>query len=193
MTVYGLTGGIATGKSTVSRILADYGDVIIDADCISRELVKKGQPALDDIVQIFGKEYLHHDGTLNRQKLGQHIFHDEKEKEKLDHIMQPRLRQEISRQIHSMTSMQTVIVDMPLLFEFDMTDLVDKIIVVATDESIQCQRLMKRNQLSYRDAMARIHSQWPQDKKIKGADIVLYNNGTENELIEKIQQFIKNR
>ncbi|MBE1554419.1 dephospho-CoA kinase [Sporosarcina limicola] len=184
--IIGLTGSIASGKSTVSAILQKRGFPIVDADEIARLVVEPGSVVLADIALHFGEDVLTKSGSLNREVLGARIFGNEEERMKLNRIIHPAIRKEMSRQKEQwiMDGANTVIMDIPLLFESKLQSFVDKIIVVSVTPDIQKERLMKRNRLSEEEADARISSQLPIQEKERLADAVLRNNGT----IEETQQ-----
>lgn len=178
--IIGLTGSIATGKSTVSRMLKEKGYKIVDADEISRQVVKPGSTVLEEIASVLGSDLILPTGELDRDKLGALIFNDPLEREKLNKIIHPAIRQEMVRQKEFWLEKgsQTVIMDIPLLFESKLQSYVEKIIVVSVAPSIQRERLMVRNNLSLEEADARITSQLPVSEKEKGADAVINNDGT---------------
>lgn len=178
--IIGLTGSIATGKSTVSRMLKEKGYPIVDADEISRLVVEPGSPVLTSIAEAFGTDVLLSDGSLNREKLGSLIFNDKDKREKLNGIIHPAVRAEMIRQKEEWLEKEanTIIMDIPLLFESKLHSYVDKIIVVSAAPAIQRERLMARNGYSAEEADARINSQLPIAEKENGADAVIDNNGT---------------
>ena len=178
--IIGLTGSIATGKSTVSRMLKEKGYPIVDADEISRRVVDPGSPVLTSIMEAFGPDVLLSNGSLNREKLGSLIFNNKEEREKLNRIMHPAVRKEMLRQKEMWLEKgaNTIIMDIPLLFESKLQSYVDKIIVVSVTPPIQKERLIARNGYSAVEAEARINSQFPIAEKEKGADAVIDNNGT---------------
>lgn len=188
--IIGLTGSIATGKSTVSRMLKQKGYPIVDADEISRVVVEPGSPVLTSIAEAFGSAIILQDGSLNREKLGSLIFNDEEKRKKLNGIIHPAVRKEMLRQKEEWLEKgsNTIIMDIPLLFESKLQSYVDKIIVVSAAPAIQRERLMARNSYSQDEADARINSQLSIAEKEKGADAVIDNNGsleeTENQLDE---------
>ncbi|MEK5456116.1 dephospho-CoA kinase [Bacillus sp. FSL R5-0586] len=175
--VIGLTGGIASGKSTVSQMIKEKGIRVVDADIIAKEAVSKGAPALHQIVQTFGEEVLLPNGELNRQQLGAIIFSDEEKRKKLNAIVHPEVRKEMLKQRDEGVSNQEtfVVLDIPLLFESKLEELVDRIIVVYTTPELQLSRLMNRNDLSEEEALNRIHSQQPLEEKCQKADRVIEN------------------
>ncbi len=181
MQVIGLTGGIATGKSTVSAILKKAGAVIIDADRIAREVVKKGLPAYREIVENFGEIVLLSNGEINRSVLGDLIFNDPRKKQLLNRIVHPHVRRETNRRLKDMenSSPDTIaVLDIPLLFEAEMHKDLSEVIVVYAPEHIQIKRLMKRDNISEADAVARVRSQMPIEEKKNRATIVIDNSGT---------------
>ncbi|KIL15754.1 dephospho-CoA kinase [Bacillus safensis] len=175
--VIGLTGGIATGKSTVSQMIKEQGIRVVDADVIAKEAVAKGTPALQQIVQTFGEDVLLPNGELNRKQLGAIIFSDEEKRKQLNAIVHPEVRKEMLKQRDEGVSQQEtfVVLDIPLLFESQLESLVDRIIVVYTTPELQLSRLMNRNDLSEEEALNRIHSQQSLEEKCKKADRVIEN------------------
>lgn len=178
--IIGLTGSIATGKSTVSAMLKAKGYPIVDADEIARLVVEPGNPVLAKIATAFGADILREDGTLNRGKLGARIFNNEADRLALNGIIHPAVRSEMIRQKEQWleNGANTVIMDIPLLFESKLQLYVDRIIVVSAKPEIQLERLIARNNLSEEEANARIASQLPVIEKEKDADAVIHNNGT---------------
>ncbi|MGE6628922.1 dephospho-CoA kinase [Bacillus sp. NPDC077027] len=175
--VVGLTGGIASGKSTVSQMIIEQGIRLVDADVIAKEVVLHGKPAYEQIVQTFGQEILLPSGELDRQKLGDIVFSDEKQRKKLNAIVHPEVRKEMLGQRNEAINQQEtfVVLDIPLLFESQLESLVDRIIVVYTTPELQLTRLMKRNQLKEAGALKRIHAQMSLDEKRERADAVIEN------------------
>ncbi|KRG11511.1 dephospho-CoA kinase [Lederbergia galactosidilytica] len=189
----GLTGGIASGKSTVSQMFKERGFAIIDADVAARKVVEPDQSAYQEIVQVFGEAILLPNQMLDRAKLGAIIFSDETKRQKLNSIVHPAVRKqmEIWKNEALAAGSQTVIYDIPLLFESRLTNLVEKTIVVFVEEQVQLERLMERNGLSESEALARITSQMPLSEKVKMADAVIDNNGEMDETRSQIVQLIK--
>ncbi|AKR11457.1 dephospho-CoA kinase [Bacillus cereus] len=178
--VIGLTGGIASGKSTVSEMFRELSIPVIDADIIAREVVEQGKPAYNKIVEVFGAEVIQQDGELDRPKLGSIVFYNEEKRLQLNKIVHPAVREEMNRQkeMYIKEGMQAIVLDIPLLFESKLTSLVDRILVVAVTPDTQLERLMKRNGFSEEEATARIQSQMPLAEKVKNADEVINNDGT---------------
>ncbi|MGP6151150.1 dephospho-CoA kinase [Priestia flexa] len=190
--VVGLTGGIASGKSTVSAIFREMNIPVIDADQIAKEVVQNGRVAYSKIVEVFGKEILQEDLEINRAALGQIIFHNEQERQKLNSIVHPEVRSEMLKQKEQLIAeqYQLVVLDIPLLFESKLTYLVDQVIVVHVNELVQLERLQKRNNLSKEDALARIKSQLPLTEKAKMADFIIDNNGSIDETKEQVIKLV---
>lgn len=180
MIIAGLTGGIASGKSTVSRILSDAGAHVIDADQIAKEEVEKGAPAYCDVVSFFGRGILQADGAIDRKRLADIIFNDPEKKARLNAIVHPHVYRRTQQKITDIsrrTSDAVIILDIPLLLEADMDRNLDELIVVYVPESIQLERLMQRDAIDAAAAMARIRSQMPIDEKRRRATIVIDNSG----------------
>jgi len=193
--VIGLTGGIATGKSTVSAILKNAGAVIIDADRIARRVVKKNLPAYRQILAHFGKSVLLPDGEINRAALGNLIFSDSRKKQLLNSIVHPHVQKETDRQLRHIAKKKPnalVILDIPLLLEAGMRKDFSEVIVVYAPEHIQIKRLMERDHISQEDALARIRSQMPIEKKKSLATMVIDNSGpiedTRKQTLEILQR-----
>jgi dephospho-CoA kinase len=179
MMLVGLTGGVATGKSTVAKMFKQCGAAVINADLLARQVVEPGKPAWRAIVKLFGKPVLNQDRSLDRQALGSIVFHNPKKRRQLECIIHPRVAREqakLTRQAARKDPDAVVIYDVPLLFEAGINKRVDCTIVVTADRETQIARLKKRNGLSRAEAIRRIRSQMPLAKKIQQADHVL--NGT---------------
>ena len=191
--IIGLTGGIASGKSTVSALFQQRGFTIIDADDAARKVVEVGKEAYEKIICHFGKEILQSDGTIDRKKLGAIIFHDEEKRMLLNSIVHPAVRKQMNdcKAAALADGKQTILMDIPLLFESKLTDMVDRTIVVYVDEHVQLQRLIDRNQLSEAESKARIASQLPLHEKKKMADAVINNNRTRKETETQLDQLIE--
>jgi dephospho-CoA kinase len=177
----GLTGGIATGKSTVSAIFRHAGAKIIDADQIARNVVNKGLPAWQKIVAHFGPRVLMADGQINRASLAEVVFNDPVQKRYLNAIVHPHVRrktEELMQKLKEKEVNGVVVLDVPLLYEVGMDRDLDKIIVVYVPEIIQLERLMERDRLSEQSARVRIQSQMSIEEKKQRADIVIDNSGS---------------
>ncbi|KON92576.1 dephospho-CoA kinase [Rossellomorea marisflavi] len=190
--IIGLTGGIASGKSTVSAFLQDKGYTIIDADLAARMVVEVGQPAYLAIVEAFGKGILQENGQIDRAGLGAIIFNDQSKRNLLNGIVHPAVRSMmLSHKDEAIENgKQTVIMDVPLLFESDLTWMVDRTIVVTVEEDVQLSRLMKRNELTEEEAASRISSQLPLREKAEKADAVIDNNGSVEDTLKQVEELL---
>jgi dephospho-CoA kinase len=191
--IIGLTGGIASGKSTVARMLLELGIPVIDADQIAREVVEIGEEAYLQIVEKFGEEILQDDKTIDRAKLGAIVFNDEEKRKLLNSIVHPAVRKKMLEQKERYVKKgeKTIVLDIPLLFESNLTHLVDKIVVVYVDEHTQLERLMARNGFSKEEAKARIKAQMPLKEKVAKADAVINNNGTIEQTKKQLLNILK--
>ncbi|MDP4097863.1 dephospho-CoA kinase [Paenibacillus sp. P96] len=193
--IIGLTGGIATGKSTVSALLAAKGALIVDADAIAREVMLPGHPVLEAVVHHFGQGVLHGDGTLHRKKLGEIVFANPAEREALNEITHPAIRQEMIRRMNAYEAEfpdKLIIVDIPLLYESRLDNLFHKVMVVYVQPEVQLERLMKRDGLTAEQARQRLNAQLPIEEKKRLADIVVDNSRdvafTERQLNELLER-----
>jgi dephospho-CoA kinase len=178
--IVGLTGGIASGKSTVSNLMKELGITIIDADIEARLAVEPGEAAYDQILKHFGQEILLEDRSINRSKLGEIIFNHKEERMVLNGIVHPAVKERMNEKQAAAKARGEwlIVMDIPLLFESEFTDLVEKVILVYVDEDVQLERLMKRNHYTEAEAMARIRSQMPLIEKKKRSDFIIDNNGS---------------
>lgn len=189
--IIGLTGGISTGKSTVSHYLATtYQLPILDADIYARVAVAIGSPVLKAIAQRYGSDILLSDGSLNRQKLGEIIFNNLDERHWLEQQIHPDVRKRLVTAIDQLST-QTVVLVVPLLFEAGMTDLVTEIWVVYCSPQQQLERLMQRDQLTLEQAQARINSQMPIQEKCDRADVILDNSSSLEVLLKQVDAALK--
>ncbi len=192
--IVGLTGGIATGKSTVTQMLRNLGAYVVDADVWARRVVEPGSPGLQEIVESFGENVLNPDGTLNRQALGAIVFHNAEARQRLNAITHPKVREGMKQETAEYVrthSGEPVVWDVPLLFEGETHRLVDTTIVVYVDEATQLARLMARDGITERDAIARIRAQMPIEDKRKLADYIIDNRGTTDETREQVARIWK--
>lgn len=192
MRVIGLTGGIGTGKTTVSNYLASHYNLpVLDADIYAREAVKVGSPILGEIVERYGADMLLPDGTLDRRKLGNIVFNSPEERRWLEQRIHPDVRDRLIEKMPELNSHPTVVLVVPLLFEAGMTALCTEIWVVYCSEQHQLQRLIKRDRLTLEQAQARITSQMPIQEKCDRADVILDNSSTLEALLKQVDNQLK--
>jgi dephospho-CoA kinase len=186
--VIGLTGGIASGKSTVAGMFADLGAVVIDADKIARDVVAPGQEGLHSIVLHFGEEILDQEGRLDRKKMGEIVFSDEEARKHMNSLLHPliRKRMEQEKQKALLLHPPLIILDIPLLYESNWQAKLEKVVVVYVPEQLQLQRLMNRNHLTQEEAEQRISAQMSIEEKKKRADFLIDNSGTMEETKEQV-------
>ncbi|WP_321388124.1 dephospho-CoA kinase [uncultured Enterococcus sp.] len=190
--VLGLTGSIATGKSTAVEVFRKAGYPVVDSDLIAREVVEPGTPGLAAIVAYFGKNILNSDGTLNRKALGQLIFSDDQKRTALNQLLAPFLEERIVGDIQAAKkTSDLVIADIPLLYEQGYERHVDQVAVVYIPEKLQVERLMKRNNLTEDEAQQRVKSQESIEMKKNKADVVFDNQGTVAELEKQIHEWLE--
>ena len=178
MVKVGLTGGIGSGKSEVSRRLAAYGAVVIDADKIAREVVEPGTPGLAEIVHVFGEGVLRPDGTLDREKLGSIVFADRDKLKILNGIVHPKVGARVAELQQAVPEDAVVVYDVPLLTENGLAPLYDVVIVVDAPDEVRIERLRKFRDMPEGDARARIAAQATREDRLKIADIVIGNEGS---------------
>lgn len=179
MKIIGLTGGIASGKSTVSNYLILKGLDVIDADLISREIYQIGEKAYKIVVDVFGKGILNEDLTINRKKLGQIVFSNNEQLKKLNEITHPIIFEKIKKRVYEINKMnkRVCIIDAALLFESNWYNICDIKWLVYVDKITQIKRLIERDKISEEDAVKRINAQMPIEEKIKLADFIINNSG----------------
>lgn len=180
----GLTGGIASGKSTVLTYFKDKGIPYIDADIVAREIVEPGTEGLKAIVDTFGSNVLQDDGTLNREALGAIVFHNEEKRQLLNSCLKTHIRNRIMELTSQYEQGNTpiLIYDIPLLIEGEWYTMMDEVWLVYVNKMTQIERLMSRNGYTREDALARINSQMRLDDKRAYADVIIDNNGTPHDL-----------
>lgn len=189
--VIGLTGGIASGKSTVSELSSVFGFKVVDADKAAREAVKKGSKGLAQVREVFGDEAIDENGEMNRRYMGDLVFNHPEKRLELNAIIHPIVRDIMEEEKQEYLKQgYNVIMDIPLLFENELENTVDEVWVVYTSESIQMDRLMQRNNLSLEDAKARVYSQISIDKKSRMADHVIDNLGDKLELKQNLERLL---
>ena len=176
-----LTGGIASGKSTVADLFAEFGVPVIDTDVIARAVVEPGQPALAQVVETFGPEVVDSDGRLDRRRLRERIFADHETKRRLEAILHPAIRAEMERQSRAADGPYQVLV-IPLLTEGKRRDHVDRVLLVDVPEELQIQRLMTRDGVSHEQAKASLNAQATRAERLAMADDILRNTGRPEDL-----------
>ena len=184
----GLTGGIASGKSTVLTYFKDKGIPYIDADIVAREVVEPGTKGLEAVVDAFGTDVLRDDGTLNREALGAIVFHNAKKRQQLNGCLKDHIQNRIMELTAHYEELHTPVLlyDIPLLIEGEWYTMMDEVWLVYVNESTQIERLMSRNGLTEEEALARINSQMCLEDKRSYADVIIDNNGTPLDLKEQL-------
>lgn len=195
--IIGITGGIASGKSSFSNILLERGYNVIDADKISKSLLTKKGKAYDEVVAEFGSEILNPDKTINRKKLGNLIFSEKKSRDKLEEILHPYIFREIKRLIDEYSKTKSIIfVDIPLIYEkqdklLEYNIYLDEIWLVYLDRESQIERLMKRDKINREEAIKKIDTQIPMEEKEKLADKIIYNTKDLENLKKTAENLLK--
>lgn len=188
----GLTGGIASGKSTVTKMLREKKIAVICADEVAKAVVQHGTNGFEKVVDLFGDQVIGPDGELNRKKIGDLVFNRPEMLTKLERIVHPLVKKEVGRQRKALEQQgcQLCFYDVPLLFEKKMEDDFDQIVLVYCDEATQKQRLMSRNKLSESEADARLKAQVPIDEKLHRSDYIIKNSGTLENLAANLDEYL---
>lgn len=188
--VIGLTGGIASGKSTISSILKELGAYIVDADIIARSVVQKGEKAYNEIVQHFGRKILMANGEINRKKLGHIVFSDSEKLKLLNQITHPEIIGRIKDKVEEYKDVgaKVIVIDAAILIEVGLEWYCDSIWLVSVDKETQIRRLMERDKFAYSDALNRINSQYANEKKSQFADVIIDNNEPIEEVKKKVKE-----
>lgn len=184
----GLTGSYGSGKSTVADFFKELGAEIIDADLIAREVSEPGGAAYSEIVDLFGKEALNPDGSLNRKKIADIVFSDNVMLKKLNDIIHPKVRLRELELRKQLKDKELVICVVPLLFENQFEKLVDRVIVVVVDDLTRIKRLTEKRKISPQEIENRLKNQLPQEQKTKRADFIIDNSGS----LKKTREQVKN-
>nr|WP_201760689.1 dephospho-CoA kinase [Nonomuraea sp. K271] len=184
----GLTGGIGSGKSEVSRRLAVRGAMVIDADKIAREVVEPGTPGLAKVVATFGDEVLHPDGSLDRQRLGSVVFDDAERLAELNAIVHPLVGERVEELRRQAPDEAIVVYDVPLLVENNLASMYDVVIVVDAADEVRVRRLAEHRGMPEADARARIAAQASREERLAAADIVVPNEGSLDELDARVAE-----
>ncbi|MDE5978244.1 MAG: dephospho-CoA kinase [Turicibacter sp.] len=193
MLVIGLTGGISSGKSTISSWFLERGIIVLDADQIVRELQKAGSPLLDELAQAFGPTIINENGELVREALAAIIFNDENKKAQLNQMIHPLVKNKMIEGIEEARQKgeKLIILDVPLLFESEFESLTDCTLVVYVSQKTQLKRLMKRDGIEEAYALLKINSQMSLEKKRERADYLLINEGSIRELRTKFEEMFE--
>jgi len=188
--VIGLTGGIGSGKSTISRYLEELGAGVIDADKVGHEALKPGTAAWRDVVSVFGRDVVTPSGEIDRKKLGQIVFEDAKARERLNHILWSRIWEMIVVRIEEFRRMNTdvVVVEAFGLIEAGWDKLVDQVWVTVASEKAVLERLKKQRNMSEVDILSRMRSQLSVDERTRCADVVIQNEGDPDEVRSKVRE-----
>ena len=189
MLLVGLTGGLASGKSTVARLLTERGAVVVDADELSRRAVAPGSPQLDRIVETFGPEVLAADGSLDRAALARVAFGDETRRRQLEAILHPEVFRLLGEAVavHRETG-HVVVFDAPLIFETGFDEACDLVVAVGANEATRVQRVMRDRGMDEGDARSRIAAQAPEAERLARADIVIENDGSLEDLERRVDE-----
>jgi len=196
MKIIGLTGGIGTGKSTVSRFLKEQNFAIVDADLISRQVVEPGMPLLKELEDAFGSEIINDDGSLNRKGLAAIVFNDVEQRKLMDSIMHKEILAEMRRVMEDYQQQnihQGIIIDAPLLFEIGLEKWCDQVWLVTADMDVRIQRVCVRDNAKPEEVEARIRNQMSDDEKRRLSDDILDNSGTLEDLHKQISDLLKER
>lgn len=185
--VVGLTGGIGSGKTAVSDRFAALGVPVIDTDLLSREVVKPGHSGLEEIASAFGREMIAPDGTLDRNRLRQRVFRNPAERERLERILHPRIREAMLARLAQINAPYVMVV-IPLLFESRQTDVVDRVLVVDAPEAAQRQRVADRDGLADKEVAQVLAAQTDRAKRLRGADDVIHNDRTLTDLDQVVSE-----
>ncbi len=191
--VIGLTGGIGSGKSTVSEYLMSRGFPVADADDISRKVVRPGSPALTELVEVLGPGILKEDGTLDRSYTADLVFDDEAKRRAMEKIMWKAIRESIDEEIEAyrQEGHKVIFVDAALLLEAGLEKQMDQVWVVHADDDLRLQRVMERDGADAASVRARMSSQFSEQQRLDLADVILDNNGTRAELLAQVEEQIE--
>lgn len=188
----GLTGGLGTGKSTIAKIINQYGIPVIDADLIAHQALQFGQKSYFQVLQYFGPEILNEDKTVNRKKIAEIVFNNKEKLQKLESIIHPEVKNRVSllRNKFEAENHKVAFYDVPLLFEKNMQSDFDRIVVISANLENQKQRLKLRNQWTEEEINSRLNSQLSMEEKTKGADFVIDNNGSLDDLHQSVKKML---
>jgi dephospho-CoA kinase len=193
MEVYGLTGGIGSGKSTVASVIEEYGIPVVSADELSRMVVMPGSKGLEEVVAAFGEGILGEDGHLDRAKLAEIVFSDEERRVELERILHPRIRSRFEEVLDALekAGQRLVIYEVPLLFENNIQEILDGVIVVSARNDLRIARVGDRDGLSADETRARMAAQMDEATRQSLADYVLTNNGDRMDLRREVELLLQ--
>jgi len=191
MILIGITGGIGSGKSTVSDYLTEKGCTVLDADKVCREIVEPGSDTLKELRNAFGSEIINDDGSLNRKKLAGIAFSDPKKKETLDGIMHRKVIEILLKRAEALSGEKAVFIDAPLLFESNLDRHLDMVWLVDAEEEARINRVQKRDSLSKEEIQKRINLQMSRKEKLQRADYIIDNSGSKEDLYRQLNLMLK--
>lgn len=193
MITIGLTGGIASGKSTVSHMIREWDIPVLDADVYAREVLNPGEPSYHQVVAAFGSAILRQDDTIDRKKLGAIVFNDESSRQQLNDIVHPAVRDKMNHDRETFRSQgyPAIVLDIPLLFESDREHTVDYVLLVYVQEATQLKRLLNRDGSTRQEALSRIQSQLPLSQKYMRADAVIDNDKSRDQTKQQLYDIFK--
>ena len=189
MRIIGVTGGIGSGKSTVSKILASFGAKIIDEDVLARQITQKGQKALEEIVNCFGEAILDSEGNLDRKMLSKIVFKDKQKLEALNRITHKYVAEKIIENLKKINNNEIAVVDAPIPIEHGFIDVVDEIWAVVAHKDVRIKRVMERSNMTYNEVEDRINSQLSDEFYKSISDVVIENNGSIEELEQQVKKY----
>ncbi|EKE02492.1 MAG: hypothetical protein ACD_20C00379G0009 [uncultured bacterium] len=189
----GITGNIASGKSLVESFLQEEGVVVIDSDKIVHDLLENDQRIINEVYRLFNSEGIDvrtEKDTISREKVGKIVFRDKEKRKKLEDIIHPVVQKRIERFFNENQDKKLVAVTVPLLFEANMQDMFDYIIIVTVDRNTQIDRLMQKRNLSKEEALSRINAQMPQEEKVRKSDLIIDNSGSMESTKSQVKEFV---
>lgn len=187
----GLTGIMGAGKSSVIELLKAYGIIVLDCDKINADLLKKGNTGYRELLRVFDTSILDEHSEIDKRKMSDVVFGNDENRKKAEHILHPLIQQEIMRELQNYKAQKLIVVEVPLLFEVKWESFFDEVWVVASDEKLLLQRLLKYRGIDETEARRRLAHQMPQDVKIANADVVFYNNLDKENLKRQIYDILK--
>lgn len=191
----GLTGGIGSGKSTVAEIFSELGITVIDADRIAHQLTQSGTECFNEIIRLFGKEYIAESGELNRKKIAESVFSDPAKKIALENILHPKIKQRMIQEAKKVKHSSYIIFSVPLLFESNFTDLIDKSVVIDADDAVRIERIKRRDGRTEEQIRQIMKHQIDRNTRLQQADDILHNNGDIDSLRDSVidlhQKYLK--